>query len=214
MARWYALAVQAAVKGDLDLDNGMFWQLHTSAYTPNLVTDQFQSGLTNELAAGAGYTQGTPTGGGLAAGAPVSIAVTAANSWTVQRAATTAYNVDDVVRPAAGNGFLYRCAVAGSTAAGLPTYPTVLGTTVADGGVTWEMVGSAIMVVNYADPVFGSPFTATGIRYAVLIDKTSGVAATNPVVGLIDFGSNQAGGGGSWTIQQHAALRTLHALIP
>jgi hypothetical protein len=213
MGRWYALAAQSAVKGDLDLDNGMFWQLHTSSYTPNLYTNQFQSDLTNELATGSGYTAGTASTGSIAAGTPT-IAVTVANSWTVSRAASTAYAIDDVVRPASANGFLYRATSAGTTGAGLPTYPTVLGQTVADGGVTWEMVGSAIMVINFADPVWPSAFTATGIRYAVLIDKTSGVAATNPLVALIDFGSNQSGGGGSWTIVQHTALRTLHAFIP
>lgn len=212
MARWYARAVSAAVKGDLDLDNGMFWQLHTNSYVPDLVAHQFQSDLTNQLATGGGYTAGDGTTGALAAGA-ATITVTAANSWAVARANSTAYAVDDVVRPATGNGFLYRATTAGTTGGSIPSFPTVLGQTVADGGVTWEMVGASIVVISFADPVW-STFTATGIRHAVLIDKTSGSAATNPLVALITFGSDQAGGGGNWTIVQHTALRTLHAFVP
>lgn len=207
MARWYANALVKALNLEVDLDDNIFWQLHTSSYTPNIVTDDYQNDLTNELPTAAGYTVG-----GLAAGA-CTRTITAANSWTVQRAASTAYAIDDVVRPAAGNGFLYRATSAGTTAAGLPTYPTILGQTVADGGVTWEMVGQAICVISFADPVW-STFSATGIRYAVLIDKTPASAAANPLLALIDFGSNQAGGGLNFTIVQHTALRTLHYFIP
>ena len=61
---------------------------------------------------------------------------TAPGAWTT----LTAYNVTDVVHPVAPNGFQYRCSVAGTTAAGEPTWPTVLGATVVDGGVTWVCV--------------------------------------------------------------------------
>lgn len=213
MGRPYANGIRLALLGDIDMDNGLFWQLHTSAYTPDLTNHDFQADLTNELAAGSGYTQGTASGGGLSAGA-ATVTVTAANSWAVARAASTAYAVDDVVRPAAGNGFLYRATTAGTTAAGTPTYPTTLGQTVADGGVTWVMVGATIVVVSVADPVWPSPFSATGIRHAVLIDKTSGNAATNPLLAVVTFASDQAGGGGSWTIDQHDNLRTFHFFVP
>lgn len=208
MARPYANGIKLALQGDIDMDNGLFWQLHASGYTPNLVTDDYQADLTNEIANGAGYATG-----GLSAGA-ATITVTAANSWAVQRANSATYAVDDVVRPAAANGFLYRATSAGAAAGAPPTYPLVLGQTVTDGAVVWENVGSAIVVVSVADPVWAAPFTATGIRHAVLIDKTSGSSATNPLLAVVTFGSDQAGGGGSWTIDQHDNLRTFHFFVP
>lgn len=42
-----------------------------------------------------------------------------------------------LVEPTTANGFVYICSVAG-TATGEPTWPTTLGTTVTDGGVTWR----------------------------------------------------------------------------
>lgn len=42
-----------------------------------------------------------------------------------------------IVEPTTPNGFVYICSVAG-TATGEPTWPTTLGATVVDGGVTWR----------------------------------------------------------------------------
>lgn len=56
--------------------------------------------------------------------------------------AGSTYAVDDVVIPITPNGYQYRCSVAGTShAATEPTWPTTLGTTVANSTVTWEMDG-------------------------------------------------------------------------
>jgi hypothetical protein len=205
--RWYLQAPGRILAGEVDWDNDdLRGTLHSSGYTP-ADTDDYVADLTNELATGGGYTNG-----GLAVTSE-SVTTTLANAWSVQRAATTAYAVDDVVRPAAGNGWLYRCVVAGTTGAGLPAYPTVLGQTVADGGVTWEAYGRAICVLSFTDPVWATA-TFGPARYFVLSDRTPVGAGAQPLLGYLDFGSDKTGGGGNFTVQMHAALRALHIAIP
>ena len=53
-------------------------------------------------------------------------------------AASTAYSVDDIVKPITENGYLYRCTVGGTSDSSEPSWPTTFSTTVTDGGVTWE----------------------------------------------------------------------------
>ena len=97
------------------------------------------------------------------------------------------------------------------TGAGLPTYPTTLGQTVVDGGVTWECYGIAITVFTAANaPTWASPFTATGIRYVVLSDRTTGVAATSPLLAVADLGADSAGTGSTWGITPHPVLGLFH----
>lgn len=193
--------------------DALVWTLHTSTYTPNFDTHAFVSDLTNELAAGSGYTQGTVSGGGLAIASPTMV-YTAANSWSVVRANSTAYNVGDVFRPSATNGFLYNVVVAGTSGGAPPTFPTVVGTTVADGTATIECVGSGIVVYGCSDPQWAATFSAGPCRYAVLSDRTSGVNTTNPLIGLVDFGSDKTGGGGTFTVNLHTALRAMHFFVP
>jgi hypothetical protein len=205
--RWYLQAPGRILAGDVDWDNDdLRLTAHTSAYTP-ADADDFVADLTNELATSGGYTSG-----GLAV-LSESITTTLASSWSVQRAASTAYVVDDVVRPAAANGWLYRCVVAGTTAAGLPTYPTVLGQIVTDGGVTWEAYGRAICVLGFTDPVW-TGFSAGPFRYLVLSDRTPAGAGAQPLLGYLDLVTDRTGGGGNFTVTMHAALRALHVAIP
>jgi len=203
--QWYRQAPGRAFNKEIDFDSdALTFTLHTSAYAPNLDTHANVSDLTNELATGSGYTVG-----GVAAGS-LTRTTTAANSWSTARASTTAYALDDVVRPAAANGFLYRAAVAGTTSGGVLPYPTVVGTTLIDGTVTWECVGRGILVLACASPSWaGASFT---FRYAVLSDRSTGVAATEPLVGLTDFGSDQTGLGGPFTINVSPSVPGLGVL--
>jgi hypothetical protein len=178
-------------EADLDSDS-LKATLHTSTYAPNLDTHAYVSDLTNELGTASGYTAGGVTVAG-------TISYVAANSWATTRANTTAYVVGDVRRPATGNGFLYRAAVAGTSGGSIPTYPTVPGTTVADGGVTWTCVGHGALLFDIADPTWAT-FSAGPFRYLVISDRTPGTAATQPLIALGDFGSDQTGGGGSYTV--------------
>jgi hypothetical protein len=194
MAQWYRQAIAKAMNKELDWDSDS-WKLtlHTSTYAFNLDTHAYVSDLTNELGSGGGYTSGGFT---LTMIAP---AYTAANSWGTSRANSTTYAVGDVVRPASANGFLYVATSAGASGGSVPTYPTIVGQTVADGAVTWSNVGAGIIVLD-ANDVTQASFTAGPFRYGVISDRTPGTAATQPLVGLIDFSSNQTGGGGTFTL--------------
>jgi len=179
------------------------WTLHTSTYSPNRDTDAYFTSATNELSTAGGYTAGGVTA------TSATMTYTAANSWSVQRANSTAYTVGQIIRPATGNGFLYRCVTAGTSAGTVTTLGTTLGASTTDGTAVFEMVGSGITVVTTASPSWTS-FTAGPFRYAVLSDTTPGSAATNPLIGLVDFGSNQTGGGGTFQINVNSTLGLFH----
>lgn len=254
MAQWYRQTLKNALASQMNfLSDTVAVTLHTATYTPNLDTHQYVSDLSNELAAGGGYTVGGQTlagkyatyiaannwgltwaastayalGAMLQQGGYIYRATTAGTSgasaptwgtttggtttdntvvWTdlgpgyLSAQVSTAYAVGYTIRPATGNGYLYRCAVAGTSAATAPTWGTVVGGTTVDGTVTWENVGSGITLLTANNPSWASA-TFTGVRYAVISDRTPATAATQPLLGLIDFGSNQAGQGGAFTIQ-------------
>ncbi len=178
--------------------------LCTSSYTPNLDTHAYKSDITNEVS-GTGYTAG-----GVALTSKTA-AVTAANSWATAHAVSTAYVVGQVVRPATGNGHLYRCIVAGTSGATAPTWPTVHGQTVTDGTVTWAEVGRAIIIFDAADPAWAnSTITA---RYAVFYDNSPATDATKPLISLLDFVTDKISSAGSFTVTINA-LGVLHAVVP
>lgn len=58
--------------------------------------------------------------------------------------AATAYAVGDVVRATSlqASGLVFRCTVAGSSAATQPNWPTDIGSTITDGTVTWQAISS------------------------------------------------------------------------
>lgn len=195
MAQWYRNALSKALNKEWDWDSdSITMTLHTSSYTPNLDTHAYVSDLSAELAPGSGYSTGGVTL------SSCTRTYTAANSWGTSAATSTAYSVGTVVRPATGNGYLYRCAVAGTSGGTAPTWGTVVGGSTTDGGVTWENVGSGIIQLTAANATWASPFSAGPFRYAVVSDRTPGTAATQPLVGLIDFGSDRTGGGGALNV--------------
>jgi len=156
--------------------------LTTSSYAPNLDTHETKADVTNEVS-GTGYSAGGATLG------TKTITYTAANSWATARANSTGYAFGDVVRPAAGNGHLYRCIVAGTSAGAPPSFPTTPQATVADGGVTWAEVGRGITQIDAADPSW--PASTITARYAVVY-KDTGTPSTSPLLCLIDFGADVA----------------------
>jgi hypothetical protein len=197
-ARPYPAGIRASLGGgvtggrDFDSD-ALKITLHGTGYTPNYDTDAFQSILTSELSTAGGYTSGGLTLSG------VTFAATAANSWGVVAATSTAYVAGQIVRPSAGNGFIYVAAVGGTSGGSAPTWPTTLYTTVADGSVTWCCIGRGAVALDFNDPSWAT-FTAGPFRYAVVADTTPGTAATNPLLCAFDFGSGQTGGGGTFSI--------------
>lgn len=208
MAQWFRQALLKTMNKEVDWDSdSIVLTLHTSSYTPNLDTHDYVNDLTNELSTANGYTSGGATLGSK------TLTYTAADSWATTAAISTAYTVDRVVRPSTGNGFLYRCVVAGTSGGSAPTWPTVIGQTVTDGTVTWECAGRGIIVFDAVDTVWSSPSTFGPWRYGVLSDRTPGTAATQPLIGLIDFGTDQTAQGGAVT-EQWSDQGILQVFIP
>lgn len=178
--------------------DSIFAALLTTAYTPAMDADDFWNDVSaNELAAGSGYTAN-----GVAV-ASKTLTYTAANSWATQWAASTAQLVGAIVRPTTGNGFVYRAQAAGTTAASEPTWPTTIGATVTDSGVTWTCVGRGVVVFGCANPSWAA-ITFTTVRYLVFVNRTPSTDATRPLLFLVDFGSAQSIAGGTFSFAVNA----------
>lgn len=198
-AYWYRRALEnmlggsgAAETRQTDyLSDTLKVSLRTSSYTLNLDTHETYSDLTNEVS-GTGYSAGGATVG------TKTITTTAANSWGVTWAATTAYTAGDVIRPTTGNGKLYVAITSGTSGGSEPTWTTTLyDEQPADGTVTWSCIASSITVVDAADPSWGSGATISSIRYAVLYNDTP---TDKPLLWVQDFGSDQSVNNGTFTI--------------
>lgn len=164
-----------------------------TGYTPDIAAHDFWNDVSANEIGGTGYTA---SGVALAS---KTMTVTAANSWGTTWAASTAYTAGRVVRPTTGNGYLYRSTGAGTSAASEPTWPTTIGATVTDSGVTWTCVGRAIVQFDAADVSWTSS-TITNARYGVIYNRTPATDATRPLLGLLDFGSNQSTSNGTFAI--------------
>lgn len=69
--------------------------------------------------------------------------ITQVNQTYSAWAALTNYSIGDRVIPTVTNGYYYQVTTdAGSSAAGQPTWPTTIGATVVDGGITWTCSGT------------------------------------------------------------------------
>lgn len=207
MALWYRSAPSKLLNKEIDYDtDDMRATLHTATYALDRGVHDYVDDLTNELATSGGYTVG-----GVALPGK-SVTKTEANSWATTWAASTSYAEDKVVRPTTGNGFLYRATNAGSSAATEPTWPTIIGRTVVDSGVTWECVGRAIIVIT-CTAIQWPTATFTGARYCVISDRTPGTAATQPLLCVVDFGVDKAGGGGTFEVVPDSQ-GLLHVFVP
>ena len=86
------------------------------------------------------------------------------SAWT----SSTAYSVGNIVRASTlqASGLVFRCTVAGTSASTQPTWPTDIGSTIADGGVTWAAISSvyeelAVLAPNAIIELFQLTLDAT-----------------------------------------------------
>ena len=63
--------------------------------------------------------------------------------------ASTAYGVGDQRVPATANGYYYQVTVAGTSGASSPTWPTTIGGTVSDDGVTWRCQAAGLKPLSH-----------------------------------------------------------------
>lgn len=163
----YGKAVTNGLNGHINWSGDTIkMALFGNGYSPNLSTDNTYSGISGNEISGTGYVAG-----GAALGSP-SITETAANSWGTSWAGTNAQTYGDVIIPGTPNGFLYMCVAAGTTGGSTPTFPTTIGQTVADSGVTWANMGQVITVFS-SNSVSWASSTITAY-YGVIYDATTG----------------------------------------
>ncbi|MBO4274129.1 hypothetical protein [Microbispora triticiradicis] len=204
----YGKLLQSLWEGRINFATDTIKAMLLSSYTVGSTQDTAQF-LSDVVTAGVGVeaTGGGSTGytaGGQALTSKT-VTYTAANSWGTQRANSTAYATGDVVRPASANGYVYQAVVGGTSGGSVPTYPTVIGQTVTDGGVTWACVGRGVLEIDAADPSWttGNPGTLTASH--VLFFKDTGTPSTSPVILYWDLGGTQtASNGGQFTPQLDA----------
>lgn len=161
--------------------------LLNDAYVPNFVAHVHWSDVSANEISGTGYTAGGMTL------TTKSHSVLAANSWGNAWAASTSYATGTIVRPSAGNGYVYRATTGGISLGSEPTWPTVVGQNLVDGTVVWSCVGQQVAQWS-SDPVTWS--TATFVaRYGVLYDTTS-----NVLICLIDLLADRSCNGSNFTL--------------
>jgi len=172
--------------------------LLTASYTPNLGTHIHWSDISANEVSGTGYTAGGATL------ASKTHTVTVANSWGTTWAASTPFSAGTVIRPATGNGFLYYAEAGGTSGATTPTWPTTVGATVVDSGVTWTCEGQGITVWSSSAPSWTSS-TITA-EYAVLVDTATGTASTEPLICLQNMGTTESDSNGTFTVTPSSTL--------
>lgn len=170
--------------GDVDLDAAAIkGALVSSSYTPSTSHEFFSTSVSANEISGTGYTAGGQTL------ANKTVTLELADSFATTWAASTAYAVGDVVRPTAGNGHLYKCVVAGTSAAAEPTWPTIANDQISDNTVTWIEAGVGFVKWDADDLVWpGATFTS---RYLVLyVDGTPG--SGDYLLCYNDFGTDES----------------------
>lgn len=160
--------------------------LMATAYTPaaDLTSIAVYSDISASEAAGTGYVAG-----GISLTSPA-MTTTYANSFATTWAATTAYTVGQVIRPATGNGHLYMCTVAGTSGGTTPTFPTGSGVDVADNTATWSEIGTSITKFSSAN-IVSPTMSLTSVQYGWIYDNTT---TNKDLICLLDFGSQK-----TWT---------------
>ncbi|MBV9869135.1 MAG: hypothetical protein JO214_00690 [Frankiaceae bacterium] len=200
-------------------------QLHTSAYTPNKGTHRFQSDLTNELPAGNGYTVGGNVISGMAVNmintnavqtipaqaAPFSITVSIGGvALTTASIAAGASNTT-VQNAIAALGHV---GVGNVTVTGAGPYTVTFGGTLGAQAITLMVMATGTGPVANTTPGVGTFYITGGnvswpnstfiapnaARYGVIVDTTPGSAATNPILGIVDFVTDQSPTNGTLSV--------------
>jgi hypothetical protein len=186
-------ALDQALQGNVNYpSDSIKMALLTASASPSLSAWVHYSDLTNEVPNGSGYTTG-----GVALATKTHVQ-TAANSWPTTWA-TGAWNAGDIVRPSAGNGFVYVTPNGGTSSGSAPAFPTIVGETVTDsGGVIWSCLGESVTVWSSAAASWtSSTFSAA---YGVIYDAQSGTGSTEPLICLINFGATLSPVSGTLTV--------------
>ena len=120
-------------------------------------------------------------------------------------AATTEKTVGQIVRKVTSNGYLYQVVVAGTTGGTEPSWPTVVGTTVVDSGVTWLCIGTSVSIFTAGAAVtWNASGGSLAAAYVLFYDSTPATNATRPVLGYWDLGGTQTATGGNFTVTPNA----------
>lgn len=193
---WFAQSFDRAFSGAKNWSaNDMRLALLGAGYTPDRAVHEFFSDVAANEVAATGYVAGGSalTGEG--------ITVTAANAWATTWAATTAYAVGFIVRPTVANGFVYAVSVAGTSSGAQPTWPTTVGQTVVDGGVTWTCMGRAVVAFMISPTSVAWTITGTlATRWGVVYDRTPATDAARPLMFLVDLDATQSVTNATFTI--------------
>lgn len=179
---------------EIDLDSDDCRVMLTSGYTFDAAHD-YKDDVTGEVTA-TGYTAG---------GAAVTLgtAYTAADDLPATRADSTAYVRSEIVRPSTGNGFVYQALTDGTTGSSAPTYPTTLGGTVTDGGVTWLCAGAGVVSITMTGTAqWTGTISADGLMF---YDAETGADATSPLICHVDLESPVESTNDTWTYTPDAA---------
>ena len=155
-----------------------------SGYVPNLTGNVHWSDISANEITGTGYTAGGATL------TSTSLTLTAAASWSLTWAASTLYPYGTIISPDTSNGYLSRQVAAGSGTSGTtqPTFPTVEGAVVTDGGAVWACVGDAALVFTSATVSWSAATFTTS--YAAIYVATAG--STEPLIMLQQFAAAQS----------------------
>ncbi len=113
------------------------------------------------------------------------------------------------MRPTTGNGYLYRCIVAGTSGGTEPTWSTTMGDNVADNTAEWEVWGVGILQVDCADPAWTG--LDVGTPSHMVVYKSTGTSSTSPLICfmVISTPSN----GGNYTVNINALGLLVFAVI-